>query len=130
MTPTQAELLMRERLAGMDGLPATVWPNEDEMPAPPFFIVDFIRVEGQRLGHGDTHRTPARMQVTVATRPGRGTQEESYPLAEAVAARFPTDLPLGADSEVRITQRPAILEGYQDGTLWRVPVQVRYEFID
>lgn len=120
---------LKAHLALLTDKPAVVWENQDSLPAAmPYLIATTVRGIPDRLTHDGIHAYTGLLQVAVIVRAGSGSSD-AYALAEAVAAHF-----YGADllpdgGRLRITEQPQILDAYQDGVRFRVPVLIRYRAI-
>lgn len=120
---------LKAHLSSMSGKPAVVWENQDAMPVTmPYLVATPVRGEPTRLTTDGAHTWPGLLQVSVVVASGTGTRA-AYDLAEKVAAHFYGANLTPDGGKLRITDRPQIMEGYQDGARYRVPVLIRYSLI-
>ena len=121
---------LKEHLASMPDRPATVWENEHADPATlPYLTVASVRAEPFGLTlDGIGHDYTGFLMVNVVTPSGTGTRA-AYDLAERIAAHFHgAEIPADG-GQLRINRQPQIMDGYQDGARYRVPVSIRYRLI-
>lgn len=121
---------LKEHLASMPDRPATVWENEHADPATlPYLTVASVRAEPFGLTlDGIGHDYAGFLTVNVVASAGTGTRA-AYDLAERVAAHFHGAILPVDGGQLRIGRQPQIMDGYQDGTRYRVPVSIRYRLI-
>ncbi|WP_296222046.1 phage tail terminator-like protein [uncultured Sphingomonas sp.] len=121
---------LKEHLASMPERPETVWENEHATPGePPYLTVASVRAEpfGMTLD-GIGHEYTGFLTVNVVANAGTGTRA-AYDLAERIAAHFHgAEIPADG-GQLRISRQPQIMDGYQDGARYRVPVSIRYRLI-
>lgn len=141
MTETQIAEALRAHLAGTPDAAPIVWENAPGVwdgtdyttPSTPFWLVSQVETPPQRINYAGAHKLSGRFIVAVMAKEGDkdGFARTAETSAEAVKARFPTDLALTAGGGVlRVSGRCYAEAGYNDGTYWRVNVHVRWTAYD
>lgn len=121
---------LKAHLSAMSDRPETIWENEHALPGdPPYLTVATVRAEPFGLTmDGIGHDYTGFLMVNVVVTSGTGTRI-AYDLAERIAAHFHgAEIPADG-GRLRISRQPQIMDGYQDGARYRVPVSIRYLLI-
>lgn len=122
---TEADILngAYSRLASTSGLTADVaWPNEPEPSVLPRYEVSLGPGATETLTFDGYAKTTLTMIVAAVVKAGTYTATADA-MAQAVIDRFPVGTIVG-EGLANVTRRPRRGSGYQDGTLYRVPVTI------
>lgn len=117
------------RLAEAPVLANIVWENKDALPVKPYLVFENVRTgmqnytlaSGSPVGEGY-------LMISVVTDTDAFDTDATV-IADNVAERFPYGLRLAVagGGHVLIRGTPRLLQGFNDGINWRVPVRVDYQ---
>jgi len=127
MTLDEIEQAVGEHLAALSPAPDIAWPNKDFTPDGEY--VEFRHIPNERVDpviSGGYEYQIGIFLLSAVTASG-GYSGAANTLAQRVADRFPKALRLAAGGGSVVISAPARFgTPFQDGTRFRVPVEVRY----
>ncbi|WP_406646860.1 phage tail terminator-like protein [Aliisedimentitalea scapharcae] len=116
-------------LEAMTDVYPIMWENKDaEFPEPPYLIYELVRMPSiDRTLNGDGEIKRGYLQVSVVGKLNEWARPNERQ-GDLIAARFRKTTKLDVTGgKITIMRPPFVGQGYRDGALWRLPVQIHYQ---